>query len=862
MATNSASGLRRAAASLVIGLITACAAGAQGIPSKWAGFVENRGQWSAGATHRATFGAVSVWLGGSGWTLAVEERSWAGPGPSKSSVGEPPGDVRVRGVNLRMRVDGSADVAPSGHERLPSRHNWFLGNDPAKWVTDAQAWRSVRLPGVLPGVTVVAREQEGRFEYDLVLEPGVDPSAVVISCKGQDSLAVERGELVMRTALGDFRHTAPVAWEEGADGGRIPVACAWRVLGEDRVRFEVTGRDPKRRLVIDPGVLWSTVAGGTQNEFPGSNGMAVNASGGVDLAGITTSSDFPTTTGAYSGTLSGANTWDTWVARYDNQGNVQWATYLGGTGWEWAYGIAAAPGNTIAICGVTSSANFPTVNAFDSTYNLAGPNAWGDAFLAILNPALTSGAQLTWSTFFGGSNDDRLNSISVDGGGIVTAAGWTYSNNVPGIAPPNPYQTFQGGQDGMVCRLNPALSGSSQLLWMTWIGGSGQDFFGPHVLLPGGRVVVEGGTASGNYPLVNSPQGFIGGALDLALSVLDPSLPGTSQLVYSTFLGGSDNELDFGLDVEWNGRITVGGSTLSSDYPVTVGAFDTSHNSPSFHDAFVTRIDPTLPPANQLVFSTFVGGNWEDLLNDLFVDAGGQIHAVGSVASWDFPITPGAYQQTFQGSQAPYFGVPYDAFAFTLDPTGKTMIYSTFLGGMAGYEFAYEVARTTCGQAVISGLTRSLDFPSTTGIYFSADDLFLLTLEMLPTGATRFGSATLGCNGPPEIGVLASPTNGNTAFGITCAGAPPLGNGLLGIAPAWLNPPLVVSGLSVWVDPASTGFLMLPVTSNAAGYCVKQMAVPAGPGFIGLTGYAQFAWADSCAPGGLSGSCGLSVTIQ
>jgi hypothetical protein len=586
----------------------------------------------------------------------------------------------------------------------------------------------------------------------------------------------------------------------------------------------------------------------------------MSGGGNVNLSGVVVSTTFPVTPGAYQITLQGMGTWDNWVARFDPSGTLLWSTYFGGNGWEWARGLSIGPNDTVTTVGSTSSTNFPFVNGFDSTHNGTGGGGWGDAFLATFQPALSGVSQLTWSTLLGGSADDRLNSCVVDASGVVTAAGWTYSSNIPGIAVPNAFQpTFQGIQDAIVVRMNPALSGNAQLVWFTFLGGSTNDYLGPVALRLNGQVAVHGGTKSLNYPVMNALQPmYAGGPWETILTVLDPSQPPASQLVYSTYLGGNQSENEGGLEVDGQGRITVGGWTNSPNFPTTVGAYDTSWNGG--FDAFLTKIDPSVAPASQLLFSTLIGGSLDDGINDLVADGSGGVHAVGSVQSNNFPTTVGSYQPTFLGGSPAGFG-PYDAFAFTIDPTFSSLRYSTYIGGNASYEFAYGVARDNCGTVLISGITRSADFPHSSGVYAAADDVFLLKTELLPSGVYRYGSSTPGCSGPLEIAVASLPQNGNPFFGVTCAGAHPFQPGLLAVTGGPLSTPVIASGLAVWVDQNAPGFFCVTVTSDVRGSCVVSFPVPAGPQFIGISGYAQFGWADPCAPGGLSGSCALGVTI-
>ena len=847
---------------------SAVPATAQSAPSGVAlssgGFVENRGQWAPAALFRGSFGPLDVWIQNDGWTLAVQEHSGLEAGPHGSpSGGGPMPVVTTRGAGVRMRFDGSAVARTVGEGRLDSRHNWFVGADPAKWTTDVASYRQVKLSDLYPGVSAVARVEGRSFEYDLVAEPGADVDAVRFACKGQDDLFVNAdGELVMRTPHGDLRHSAPVAWEESASGVREPVSCAWQVFGEGRCGFVTGARDTSRRLVIDPGIAWSTLYGGTGDEDSSAGAIAVSTNGNINICGVTTSSTFPTTPGAYQSQLLGPGTWDCFVSRFSPAGVLIWSTFLGGTGYEWARDIAIGPNDTLTIVGSTSSSDFPTVNPFDFTANGLGPNAWGDAFLATFNPAFGGSTQLTWSTYLGGTSDERLNAVVVDpASGIVTAAGWTFSSNIPGITPPNNYQLFQGIEDGIVARFNPALSGTAQLLWFTYFGGSTYDYFTRVAIGPAGEVVVQGATQSTNYPVMSPLQLNNAGGTDSTVTVFNPAQSGASQLLYSTYLGGSGEEVERGLAVEPNGRITVGGWTPSSNFPTTPGAYDTSWNGGS--DVFVTRIDRTLAPANQLVYSTFIGGSLDEGINDIVLDPAGGVRAVGSVASVNFPTTAGSFQPTFQGGGAGTSFGPYDGFVLSLDPSGSAVWYASYLGGSLSYDFAYAVARNVTGNLYVTGITRSANFPHSTGTYQNADDVFLLLMEALPTGATRYGFATAGCLGFPEIGVNSMPLNGNAAFAIVCSGAPVSSNGgILAISAAPLLNALFVSGLAVFIDPASPSLILFPASSTSSGLAAVPLPLPAGPGFVGISGYLQFGWPDTCAPGGLSGTSAMLVTIQ
>src|SRR5438128_1033575 len=173
-------------------------------------------------------------------------------------------------------------------------------------------------------------------------------------------------------------------------------------------------------------------------------------------------------------------------------------------------------------------------------------------------------------------------------------------------------------------------------------------------------------------------------------------------LVYSTLLGGSNDDRGFGIAVDAAGNAYVTGGTGSSDFPTTAGAFQTTLGGGS--DAFVTKLDPT---GTALVYSTYLGGSSGDFANGIAVDATGSAYVTGTTLSADFPTTPGAAQTTFGGGLV-------DAFVTKLNPTGSALVYSTYLGG-GGSDQGFGIAVDTSGNAYVTGSAVAMNFPTTPG---------------------------------------------------------------------------------------------------------------------------------------------------
>jgi Ca2+-binding RTX toxin-like protein len=230
---------------------------------------------------------------------------------------------------------------------------------------------------------------------------------------------------------------------------------------------------------------------------------------------------------------------------------------------------------------------------------------------------------------------------------------------------------------------------------------------------------------------------------DAVVSKLDPT---GSRLVWSTYLGGSDAECHngCGLEVDGSGAVYVTGGTNSGDFPTTAGAFDRTFNSdrPEFSDGFVTKLSPT---GSGLPYSTFLGGNFHDHGSDLRVDASGAAYVTGDTRSTDFPTTSGAFDRTYNDTQFE------DAFVTKLNPDGRALAYSTYLGGSGNNgDWGFALALDASGAAYVTGKTNSTDFPTTTGAFDTTlndgisgrDDAFMTKLN--PTGNGLAYSTFLG----------------------------------------------------------------------------------------------------------------------
>lgn len=437
--------------------------------------------------------------------------------------------------------------------------------------------------------------------------------------------------------------------------------------------------------------------------------IAVDSAGAVYVTGWTYCNDF-FTSGAYDISHNGAQ--DVFVAKLSADGStLEYATYLGGDSNEEGHGIAVDGSGNAYVTGWTcpGTHNFPTHNAFDDSYNGGGY----DAFVTKLNP---TGSGLVYSTFLGGSGDDKGWGIAVDSAGHAYVTGEMNSTDFPTTA--NAYDTSYGNTDAFMVKVS---SNGSSLDYATYLGGSNSDYGYGVAVNYLGDAYVTGYTWSSNFPATtNAFDTSPGNGTDAFVTVLHPAGNGANDLIYSTYLGGGDADYGTGIAVRPGGTYTgayVTGYTDSSDFPTTTLAFDNTHNGSL--DGFVLKLNPAGGGQSDLIYSAFLGGETHDWANGIAVDGWGAAYVVGTTQSYCFPTTPDAYQSTRNGlSSNP------DAFVTKLSADGSTLAYSTFLGTANStlHDYGRGVAVDSSGNAYVTGYTDGADFPTTVGAYDTTHD--------------------------------------------------------------------------------------------------------------------------------------------
>jgi hypothetical protein len=358
-----------------------------------------------------------------------------------------------------------------------------------------------------------------------------------------------------------------------------------------------------------------------------------------------------------------------------------YSTYFGGSGDDYAAGIAVDGAGNAYITGYTASANFPTLNPPQGAYSGSG-----DAFVAKFNPTGT----LIYSTYVGGSAQDNGSSIAVDAAGAAYITGQTYSTNFP---TQNALQnTYGGSADAFVTKLSP--SGSS-LSYSTYLGGSGYEVGYGIAVSATGNAYVTGSTGSTNFPTQAPYQAiYAQGGADAFVSEFNTA---GSALVYSTYFGGPSGDTGWGIALDGAGDAYIVGDTGSTNLSTQNAFQGTSGGS---DDAFIAKFNPT---GSSLIYSSYLGGSGADIAFGVAVDSAGNAYVTGDTTSTNFP-TQNAYQGTYGGGS-------FDAFVAKVSADGTSLIYSTYLGG-SNYDIAHGITVDTTGNAYVVGDTFSTDFPT------------------------------------------------------------------------------------------------------------------------------------------------------
>jgi hypothetical protein len=627
-----------------------------------------------------------------------------------------PGLIKLSFLNAKKKFRIKAKDPQEG------RLNYFIGNNPSKWLTDIGTYGAVVYEEVYKDIDIKFYGNNSQLEYDIIVKPGGDLESVRLLYEGANGLNLnEQGEIEIALDHGIVTQKAPYLYQE-IDGKRVPVKGKCKLFDRTSFGFEVASYDKQKTLVIDPVIEYSNYLGG--DLYDHSLAIAIDSSGNAFITGDTLSTDFP---GRGSSQPPTTYYFDVFVTMFNSTGSLSYSTVLGGTQYDENMGNDREGGRSIAvdssgyahITGTAPSSDFPsTVSAFQGTH---GSGIW-DAFYTVLTPS----GGLAYSSFLGGVNSEFGNGIALDSNGnaYITGEVRPFQSESPDFPTVLPLQAAPGGgPDAFVVKINfdPTDIPSTNVAFATYLGGNGTDSGKGISVDSSGNVYITGETNSSDFPgaATSLIQPTIGGGTDAFVIKMNTA---GSNITYSTYIGGLTNDYGTAITVDSFGSAYVTGY-LAINSATPVGSYNFPLVSPiqdelfGWNEAFVTKINAA---GNGIVYSTFLGGSGGDSGNCIAVDNSGTAYVAGGTGSSDFPIISAIDgYDTLRGAVHPTGLFQYgDAFITRINSGGTGFLYSTFLGGDGddvttnpGADYAYGIAVDNDGNVYLTGYTSAQNFP-------------------------------------------------------------------------------------------------------------------------------------------------------
>ena len=678
--------------------------------------------------------------------------------------------MKVVGANPNAKV--------TGQEELQGKTNYLIGKDQSKWRTGVSNYKKVHYEEVYPGIDLVYYGNQRKLEYDFVVKPGADPKAIALEFEGMEGMSLDdEGNLVLQTLDGKVVQQKPIVYQYIA-GKRQPVGGNYVIQDSDQVAFLIDNYDQSKNLVIDPIIQYSTFLGDSGREI--GYGIAVDDSGQVYVTGYTKSSDFPVTVGAYDSSYSELE--DVFITKLSSDGSAMlYSTYIGGEKLDIAYGIDVNSSENAYISGYTWSNDFPsTAGALQSIK----PNNLNAHFVIKMS---VDGSALEYATFLGAGSSHTKLDVDDAGNAFVTGYGHSDFPVTPGSYE-NPSQYPYLGSSGVfIAKLK---ADGSELVYGVLIKGIGSGI--DIAVDPSGNAHVIGqATTATEFPITPGAfqPNYAAGAEGFVLTL---NASGT-DLINSTYLGGTKGDYLKGVATDSLGNTYVTGLTGSADFPTTSGAFLTS--SP-YGNSFVTKLGPT----GSVIYSTYLGPPsnpaYISVAQAIVADDSGYAYIVGNTADDSsppgiFPVTPGAVQSAVNA-------IGTNAFVVKMNSIGSDLVYASYLGGYSNADTGLDIALDSLGDIYVTGETTSFDFPTTPGtvkpngpdVVNNAPDAFIVKMRLqievtppldiveeatTPITIVELGAANATDLNGNSLTATASSSTGTIAVGPPITGSFPVG---------------------------------------------------------------------------------------
>jgi gliding motility-associated-like protein len=569
-------------------------------------FVENRGQWENNIKFKGVMNNGAFFLQEKGFTvvqhsandLSFLQQSNHGNAQNHKRVagkviatGAPDNNVIVHSHAYNVQFVNAVAPVITGDKPLGTYNNYFVGNDPAKWRGNCSIYQAITYRNIYPGIDVRYYTNEGRLKYDIVVNAGADLSPIAMKYEGVDGLEVKNEQLIIKTSVGNVRELAPYAYQL-VNGQKKTVNCRFKVIG-NTVKFALGSYSASSTLVIDPTLVFSTFTGSTADNWGYT--ATYGADGSFYAGGIVFTTGFPTSTGAFQTAYAGGENdteglggFDMGIMKLSPDGRDRiYATYIGGLKNEHPHSLVVDGQQNLVIAGRTTSDDYPVRS---TTFGTGGGY---DIVLTKLNAA---GNALIGSRKIGGSQMDGVN-------------------------------------------IGPKYSGGSQLSVESLRRNYGDDSRSEVILDNAGNILLASSTQSSNFiTTAGAFQRTIGGKQD---GVFIKTNSDITNIIYSSFIGGSENDAAFVLAINpSNNNIYLGGNTVSTNLPGDKTGTLHSDFQGGETDGFVSIITS----AGQLVKTSYMGTPGNDMLYGIQFDRFSFPYIMGTTTG-DWPVVNAVFRQ-------------------------------------------------------------------------------------------------------------------------------------------------------------------------------------------------------------------------
>lgn len=677
------------------------------------------------------FGGSAFFIHQNGYTvLQNHPEDWERVAGHGHAHGSEKKSVRAHAYKVEF-LGGNPNPEIVPDKPIITYNNYFIGNDPSKWASNCKIFQAVTLRNIYPNIDLRYYADAGSLKYDLIVKPGGNPSQILLSFDGPEKLEVKNKELIIKTSVGNLKELSPYSYQS-KEKGRQEVQVKY-VLKNNILQFDVKEYDPKSTLVIDPTLTFCTFSGSTADNwgYTATYGPDGSMYGGGTVKG----NGFPVSPGAFQQSFGGAQD-DIGIIRLTPDGsNRVYATYIGGSGDEQPHSLIVDGAGNVVVAGRTNSGNYPMIGT------AIGQGGGFDIVVTKLN---ASGTAIIGSKKIGGSSDDGVNistsrtpnslqrnygddgrsEVILDNAGNIYLASCTRSTDFPVS---NAFQnTLAGGQDGVVIKLNPNVSG---VLFSSFLGGAANDAAYVLSISPtDGNIYVGGGTESGTNGtgmLPGSTAGTVGpsynGGIDGFISIISNN---GSTIIRTTYIGareadspGNAARIDqiYGIQFDRLGFPYIMGQTYG--FMPMINATWGQPNTKQF----IAKLQPDL---SAYVYRTTFGAGASvpnispvaflvDRCENVYVSGwGGRLEGVSfqSAGTFGLPVTSDAIKPTTDVVN----GIGQDLYFIVIEKNASSLLYGSFFGqdgaspdhvdgGTSRFDANGVIYQAVCGNCKVYG---------------------------------------------------------------------------------------------------------------------------------------------------------------